>query len=70
LEVKDWKPETLIELDRDRAVIQTERGRSVESNPLKQARGYAMEIARVLQSDPGLLQPSGHRREGKLVMTH
>lgn len=68
LEVKDWKPETLIELDRDRAVIQTERGRSVESNPLKQARGYAMEIARVLQSDPGLLQPSGHRREGKLIM--
>ena len=68
LEVKDWKPETLAEIDRDRAVLNTERGRVVEANPLRQARDYAMEIHRLLQSDPALLQPAGHRREGKLVM--
>ncbi|ADV28862.1 NERD domain protein [Pseudoxanthomonas suwonensis 11-1] len=68
LEVKDWKPETLAEIDRDRAVLNTERGRVVEANPLRQARDYAMEIHRLLQTDPALLQPAGHRREGKLVM--
>ena len=68
LEVKDWKPETLAEIDRDRTVLNTERGRVVEANPLRQARDYAMEIHRLLQSDPALLQPAGHRREGKLVM--
>ncbi len=68
LEVKDWKPETLAEIDRDRVVLNTERGLVVESNPLRQARAYAMEILRLLQADPALLQPAGHRREGKLVM--
>jgi hypothetical protein len=68
LEVKDWKPETLADIDRDRVVLNTERGRVAESNPLRQARAYAMEILRLLQADPALLQPAGHRREGKLVM--
>ncbi|WP_232207658.1 3'-5' exonuclease [Pseudoxanthomonas sp. J35] len=68
LEVKDWKPETLAEIDRDRVVLNTGRGRVVEANPLRQARDYAMEIQRLLQSDPALLHPPGHRREGKLVM--
>src|SRR5690606_12974094 len=34
LEVKDWKAETLAELDRDRAVIDTDRGRVTAPNPL------------------------------------
>lgn len=68
LEVKDWKQESLAEIDRDRVVLNTERGRVVEPNPLRQARDYAMEIQRLLQSDPALLHPAGHRREGKLVM--
>ena len=68
LEVKDWKVDTIIEMDRDRSVIQTERGRVIESNPLKQARSYALEIVRVLQADPGLLQPEGSLHGGKLLM--
>ena len=68
LEVKDWKPDTLAEIDRDRAVIDTERGRVTEANPLRQARDYAMEIVRLLQEDPALCHPPGDRRAGKLLM--
>ncbi len=68
LEVKDWKPETLAELDRDRAVINTERGRKTEANPLRQARDYAIEVTKLLQADPALRHPQGHQREGRLLM--
>jgi hypothetical protein len=68
LEVKDWKAETLAELDRDRAVIDTDRGRVTAPNPLRQAREYAMEIVRLLQQDPALCHPPGDKRAGKLLM--
>lgn len=68
LEVKDWKAETIIEMDRDRTTINTDRGRVVEPNPLRQARDYALEVTRLLQIDPALCHPGGHRREGKLIM--
>lgn len=68
LEVKDWKPDTLAGLDRDRALIHTGRGRVTEANPLRQARDYAMEIVRLLQDDPALRHPPGDRRAGKLLM--
>lgn len=68
LEVKDWKPDTIVEMDRDRTTINTTRGRVVEANPLRQAREYTLEITRLLQSDPALCQPPGHKREGKLAM--
>lgn len=68
LEVKDWKPETLVELDRDRAVINTERGRKTDANPLRQARDCAIEVTRLLQADPALCHPLGHQREGRLLM--
>lgn len=68
LEVKDWAPETIVEMDRDRTTINTERGRVVEANPLRQAREYTMEITRLLQADPALCHPPEHRREGKLSM--
>lgn len=67
LEVKDWKPGTIVEMDRDRATLDTDRGRVIEANPLRQAREYALEIVRVLQTDPLLCQPQGHKREGKLA---
>ncbi len=68
LEVKDWKPDSLVELDRDRAVIHTERGRVTVPNPQRQAREYAMEIVRLLQQDPALCHLPGDKRAGKLLM--
>jgi len=68
LEVKDWKPETIAEIDRDSFTLHTERGRVTTANPIRQARDYAMEIVRLLQNDPALCQPSSDRRAGKLLM--
>lgn len=68
LEVKDWKLETIAELTRERAVLHTERGRVVEANPIVQARGYALEVVRLLQRDPALVHPEDHQRSGKLIM--
>lgn len=68
LEVKDWKLETLAELTRERAVLHTERGRVVEVNPILQARGYALEVTKLLQRDPALIHPADDKRAGKLIM--
>ncbi len=68
LEVKDWKLETLAELSRERAVLHTERGRIVEANPILQARGYALEVTKLLQCDPALVHPADDKRAGKLIM--
>lgn len=68
LEVKDWKLETILELSRDRAVIHTDRGRAVEANPIVQARGYALEVTKLLQRDPALRHAEDHPRAGKLIM--
>jgi superfamily I DNA and RNA helicase len=68
LEVKDWKLETILELSRDSAVIHTQRGRVVEPNPIMQARGYALEVNKLLQRDAQLRHPEDHHRSGKLIM--
>lgn len=39
-----------------------------ENNPLLQARACALEIGIVLERDPSLRRPEGHRHAGKLVM--
>lgn len=68
LEVKDWKLESIAEIDRSSVVLHTERGRSVKKNPLFQAKEYARQIATVLQRDPALVHPPEHRRAGQPVM--
>lgn len=68
LEVKDWKLETIAELSPERAVLHTDRGRVVEVNPILQARGYALEVTKLLQRDPAIIHPEDHKRAGKLIM--
>ena len=68
LEVKDWKAETIRQADQTQFTLVTERGLAKETNPLLQARAYALEIGVVLERDPALRYPEGHRHAGKLVM--
>ena len=68
LEVKDWKPETIQAADRTQFTLLTERGTVKETNPLLQARAYALEIGVLLERDPALRQPPGSRHAGKLLM--
>lgn len=68
LEVKDWKLDTLAELDRDTAVLHTERGREMTANPLRKARDICIEVVDLLRQDPALRAPQDHKHAGKLLM--
>jgi len=68
LEVKDWKLDTIAKLDPDTAVLHTERGREVTSNPLRQARAICIEVGKLMQKDAALRFPEDHKYAGKLIM--
>lgn len=68
LEVKDWRAETIQQADKTQFTLVTPRGAVKESNPLLQARACALEIGVVLERDPALRHPEGHRHAGKLAM--
>lgn len=54
LEVKHWAWSTLRKFNRDSVGLATELGPKTVPHPLAQARGYAMELNQVLESDPAL----------------
>jgi len=68
LEVKDWKADTIRHADSTQFTLVTDRGLVKETNPLLQARAYALEIGVVLERDPALRHPEGSRYAGKLIM--
>ncbi len=68
LEVKDWKSETILQADRQQVDLSTGRGLVRETNPLMQARAYAVAINNLLETDPALRYPADSRYAGKLMM--
>lgn len=68
LEVKDWKPESISGADKTQFTLITGSGAVKKNNPLLQARAYAQEIKTMLERDPALRSPEGHRHEGHLIM--
>lgn len=68
LEIKDWPFERLHKVSKDIFQVVTDGGRKNFTNPLQQARQYALEIVRLLQDDPLLQQAAGSRYAGKLVL--
>lgn len=56
LEVKHWAWGSLLSFNRDSVVLQLEGGPKTVAHPLSQARGYAMELNNVLETDPVLRQ--------------
>lgn len=69
LEVKDWKLETIQNINPSTVTIITENGIKEVNNPRKQARDYALAINKVLEKDPALVQPEGNY-QGKLVIPY
>lgn len=59
LEVKHWKARTLAEASRDTVTLDLPRGRITESNPLRQARDYCMELVGLMQQDAALVHGAG-----------
>ncbi len=68
LEIKDWKLDTIADINRDSATLRTDRGQSVVVSPMRQAREYVLALVKLLQLDPALRHPEGHRRAGQLLM--
>ncbi|CAH1209676.1 DNA helicase [Candidatus Nitrotoga sp. BS] len=68
LEVKDWKLQTIKQMDRLTTEIHTDRGLKTVVNPLEQARAYAIEITGLLERDPLLVQQEQGRYYGHLLL--
>ena len=78
LEVKDWKLDTIRDLNPVSFTLDLGSGLKTKPNPLEQARQYAQAVVRVLQADPLLVNPADHQYAGGLkfpygygvVLTH
>jgi hypothetical protein len=66
LEVKDWKPGTILRADLGEWQIHGSIGPKKVINPLEQARRYTLDIITALERDPQLVHPQGHPHQGKL----
>lgn len=69
LEVKDWKLDTIKNINPSTVTIITENGIKEVKHPLQQARDYALAINKVLEKDPALVQQAGNY-QGKLVIPY
>lgn len=67
LEVKDWRLDTIRNIDSNEAQLLTNHGVVTVKNPLAQARDYAMAVADILKTDPQLVHAEG-RWQGKLLL--
>ena len=67
LEVKDWKPEIILQADKMQCTIGLDGGQTkVVNNPLEQARKNAIELVDELKQDATLLQKEGNY-QGNLI---
>jgi hypothetical protein len=69
LEVKDWKPSTMLNVDKQHAQILTPQGIKNVLNPIEQARQYMFAITNKLERDPQLTWSDG-KWKGKLIFPY
>ncbi len=69
LEVKDWRLDSIRNVNPDSFELLTPSGLKNVANPLKQARLCAYKLKEQLERDPQLIQPSGEHK-GKLIMPY
>ncbi len=70
LEVKDWKLDTIRNVNRSEFQLVTENGVKKEKNPLRQARDYVLYINKVLSRDASLVEPVDSPYQGKLTFPY
>lgn len=66
LEVKDWRIHTVKSIDPNKVKLLKDKQIIEVSNPLVQARNYALYVHNLLRRDKALVHPPGHPHEGKL----
>ncbi|HEB81959.1 MAG TPA: DNA helicase II [Gammaproteobacteria bacterium] len=69
LEVKDWKLETLQNINKTDVTLLTSNGLVTKAHPLEQARQYAYTVIDRLQKDPALVEKHGAHK-GNLIMPY
>ena len=69
LEVKDWKIDTIQNIDPVSVTLLTNRGVVTSSNPLEQVRQCTYQLINQLEKDPQLVNLSG-RYQGRLVFPY
>jgi UvrD-like helicase C-terminal domain/Nuclease-related domain/AAA domain len=69
LEVKDWKLDTIQNINPSTVTLLTEDGIKEVKHPLQQARDYALAVNKMLEKDPALVQQEG-KYQGKLVIPY
>ncbi|WP_138504407.1 DEAD/DEAH box helicase [Nostoc sp. PA-18-2419] len=69
LEVKDWKLDTIQNINPSTVTLLTEDGIKEVKHPLQQARDYALAVNKMLEKDPALVQQEGNHK-GKLVIPY
>jgi hypothetical protein len=67
IEVKDWKLETIREVDKLMVTLAVDGRERRVSNPLEQARQCAFVVCRLLESDPQLIAGPEASHRGKLI---
>ncbi len=67
LEVKDYKPDTLVRVSKTDVTLETANGRVTKPHPLEQARQYTYQVVNKLARDPRLCQAAG-AHQGNLIM--
>jgi hypothetical protein len=66
LETKDWKPETILQADKESWGILVDGRPKTVPSPMEQARQYAHQVVNALERDPPLVQADG-KYQGKLA---
>ncbi|MBU3898350.1 MAG: NERD domain-containing protein [Gammaproteobacteria bacterium] len=66
LEVKDWKPDTILQADKLNWVILDHGQPKTVASPIEQARQYAHTVVDALKRDPQLVQAEG-KHQGQLA---
>ena len=69
LEVKDWKPETIKQINKTEIILQTDTGRKTVPHPLEQARQYTYPVINLLEQDQRLCQTT-NKFNGKLAIPY
>ncbi len=70
IEVKDWKPETLVGLDKHQAQLRMADGLKKVANPLEQARQCMIQVVNRLKQDPQMLFGENSPFAGKICMPY
>ncbi|MCF6194864.1 MAG: NERD domain-containing protein, partial [Kangiellaceae bacterium] len=66
LEVKDWKIDTIVDLDPNRVTLNTPSGQKTTQNPIEQSRQCTIALVNELQQDSQLTHKTG-KYKGNLV---